>query len=108
MTVTKQPPVSLRIPADLRAAVEKFAEAQKMTRNAAYVNLLWRALNTEAPRGPIGETHVVLAEGKPEPATYYMTDISERREPASARLDIQLGPSRPKPGAMLIDKKRRR
>lgn len=45
MVQPKTPPVSLRIPTATREAVEQYAEARGISRNAAYVELLGMGLD---------------------------------------------------------------
>jgi hypothetical protein len=42
--MTKQPPVTLRVPAETRVAVEKLATSRGIPKNAAYVELIQRGL----------------------------------------------------------------
>lgn len=98
--MTKQPPVTLRIPADLRAEVEAWAARSGQAKNAVYVEAVRRGVAAmQAPGGP-SPPQVKRTEKSAEgQGDVCVANFSER---------LQLGPTHPKPGAMLIDKKRKR
>lgn len=54
MVQPKKPPVSLRVPDALKVAVEQWAAARGVPRNAAYVELIQRGLKAAGgvPKGP--------------------------------------------------------
>lgn len=86
MVQPKKSPTSLRIPDATRAAVEQWAAANGVPKNAAFVEMIQRGLKAAggAPRGPGGGLSVKT--------------IQNARQGAEA---VQIGPARAAPGSRL-------
>lgn len=89
--MTKQPPVTLRVPAEMRAEIEAFAGKKRLTKNAAYVEVLRRGLQAAMVDG----RPVVAAKNAAslEQSTRALVPVDvERLRDAVLEADARLGP----------------
>lgn len=93
MVQPKQPPVSIRISDDLKARVAEWANKRKVTRNAAYAQLLEAGLKADQPKpAPKPKSAVVKAAEvafcRPNPIVTKFAGVTASGEPLPVRKPI--------------------